>query len=169
MITYTSSRAAIADPRSGKAITGSPSAGRGRALAEVEAGLLDIAVYVGPLIDGVCSRYRDWIDWDYYRPLPRECGALPGEPPLLRLELAQNRTGLRDGGYIEIRISSQNRRVEADGGYYDGNNQPRHVIDGSLAWHEIDYQGLGQLIIIIYDRIVRQYAEQSRSTDGCPG
>lgn len=55
----------------------------------------------------------------------------------------------------------QEEVVEADGGYYDAYRQPRPVIEGSLRWHELNPQRLGQVLIMMYDRIIRDYREGS--------
>lgn len=132
---------------------------RSRLLAEVEARLLNAAVRVGPLINAVCSRYRDWIDLEHYRPRPRESAGLR-ERGLMNLTLSEDGGGLRDGGYIEIRILPDDQRVEADGGYFDAHHQPRQVIEGSVAWQELESGSLEQLIMLMHNRIVREYTSQ---------
>ncbi len=132
----------------------------------VESVLNDAAIYVGALIDGICSRSGKWVDWERYRPLfifrPG-----PDEGPVsgVSLALARNERGLRAGGFIEMHVLPKQRRVEANGGYYDEYNQPRPVIEGSLSWQELTYQGLGQTLLLMYDRIVKAYGERSGDVD----
>jgi len=76
---------------------------------------------------------------------------------IIRLELAENDHGLRAGGYIDICVLPEDRVIEADGGYYDNYRQPRPVIDGALRWHEVDPQRLGQVLLVMHNRIMREY------------
>ncbi len=128
--------------------------------------LSEATIHVGALIEGVCCRCGDWVDWERYRPLfifrPG-----PDEGPIsaVSLYLAGNERGLPAGGFIEMHVLPKQKRVEANGGYYDEYNQPRPVIEGSFGWQELTHQLLGQTILLMYDRIVKAYGERNAGTD----
>ena len=124
----------------------------------VESVLGDAIVHVGALIDGICCRYGDWVDWQRYRPhLTLSPGHDEGLMSVISLALAENDCGLRAGGFIEIRVLSKGKTIETNGGYYDDYNQPRSVIEGYLSWHEATRQRLGQALLLMYDRIMKAY------------
>lgn len=134
----------------------------GETVKEVESVLVDAALEVGSLIDAVCCRCGDWVDWQYYRPHPGTRGdGYMAAASIVRLALAENDRGLRAGGYVEIYILPEEKAVEADGGYYDEYHQPRQVIEGSLRWQDVDHQTMGQTLLLMYDRIMRQYLERT--------
>ncbi len=133
---------------------------------KVESVLSETTIHVGALIDAVCSRFGDWIDWERYRPhLMFHPG--PDQEPVsdISLALPGDEHGLRAGGFIEMHVLPKQERVEASGGYYDEYNQPTPVIEGSLSWQDLTYQRLGQTLLLMYDRIVRAYGERSARTD----
>lgn len=128
--------------------------------------LNDAAIHAGALIEGVCSRSGNWVDWERYRPHFIFCPG-PDEGPVsdISLTLAGSERGLRAGGFIEMHVLPKQRRVEANGGYYDEYNQPRPVIEGSLNWRDLTDQSLGQTLLLMYDRIVKAYGERSGEVD----
>ncbi len=140
--------------------------GDDREMLNVQSILLDAALEVGALIDAVCCRCGDWVDWQHYRPLPGIwAGNHDGPGSSIRLSLAEDIFGLRAGGYIEMCVVSEERVIEACGGYYDAYDQPKPVIDGSLRWHEVNHQNVGQALLVMYDRIIRAYLVREESDD----
>lgn len=134
----------------------------GEVPGDMAAVLVDAAVQVGALIDAVCCRIGDWVDFEHYHLHPgMSVGSGGDKATVVRLQLTENERGLRAGGYIEVRVMPQEKVVEADGGYYDAYRQPRPVIEGSLGWHELNPQSLGQVLIMMFDRIIRDYREDS--------
>ncbi len=132
----------------------------GEVPGDMAAVLVDAAVQVGALIDAVCCRIGDWVDFEHYRPHPGiAVGSRGDKATIVRLKLTENERSLRAGGYIEVRVMPQEKVVEADGGYYDAYRQPRPVIEGSLGWHELNPQRLGQVLVMMYDRITRDYRD----------
>ncbi len=128
--------------------------------------VVDAAVQVGALIDAVCCRSGDWIDWQHYRPHPRmSIGNHGVQDAVVRLMLTADERGLRDGGYIEVRVMPEEMVIEADGGYYDAYHQPEMVIDGSLRWHELNPQRLAQVLMLMHNRIMREYVAGARSEE----
>jgi hypothetical protein len=128
------------------------------ASGDIAAIVVDAAVQVGALIDAVCCRIGDWIDWQRYRPHPRmSIGNHGVQDAVVRLMLAADERGLRDGGYIEVRVRPEEVVIEADGGYYDAYHQPETVIDGSLCWHELNHQRLAQVLMLMHNRVMREY------------
>lgn len=141
----------------------------GGALGNVKSIVVDAAVEVGALIDAVCCRCGNWIDWEHYRPHQRVPARRIEDPDcVIRLALLGSDFGLRSGGYIEVHVLPGERVIEADGGYYDPHYEPKKVIDGSLHWHELDRQRLGQVLVGMFDRIMREYTDKEKS-DGNPG
>jgi hypothetical protein len=139
-----------------------------KALENVKSILVDAAVEAGALIDAVCCRCGNWIDWEHYRPHPVISAGRDEDPgSIIRLALPGSDFGLRAGGYIEMRVLPKERVIEADGGYYDPHREPRKVIDESLRWHELSRQRLGQVLVVMFDRIIREYMVKERS-DGSP-
>jgi len=133
---------------------------------DIAAILVDAAVQVGALIDAVCCRIGDWVDLEHYHPHPRmSVGNRGDKATIVRLTLMENERSLRAGGYIEVRAMPEEKVVEADGGYYDAYHQPKTVIDGSLRWHELNPQRLGQLLMMMYGRIMREYMARARSEE----
>ncbi len=131
---------------------------------DIAAILIDAAIQVGPLIDAVCCRIGDWIDWQHYRPHPRmSVGNRGVQDAVVCLALTEDERSLRAGGYIEMRVLPEERVIEADGGYYDAYHQPKAVIDGVLRWHELNPQGLGQILMLMHNRIMREYMVHERS------
>ncbi|MBN2100218.1 MAG: hypothetical protein JW753_11555 [Dehalococcoidia bacterium] len=136
--------------------------GSGETVKEIESVLVDVALEVGALIDAVCCRCGDWVDWQYYRPHPGTRGdGHIAAASIISLALAESDCGLRAGGYVEIYILPEEKLVEADGGYYDECHQPRQVIGGSLRWQEVDHQTVGQALLLMYARIMREYLGQT--------
>lgn len=132
----------------------------------VESMLGEAAVHAGALIDGVCCRFGDWVDWDRYRPLfSFRTGPDEGPVSAITLALAGNDHGLRAGGFIEMQVLPRQKRVEANGGYYDEYNQPRPVIEGSFGWQDLTQELLGQALLLMYDRIVKAYGERNARID----
>ncbi len=132
--------------------------GSRRCRASIAAVLIDAAIHVGALIDAVCCRIGDWVDWQHYRPHPEMCDGNSGDRGVIvRLTLTEDERSLRTGGYIEMRMMPREKVIEADGGYYDAYHQPKPVIDGHLGWHELDPQRLGQVLMLMYSRITREY------------
>ena len=137
-----------------------PERREGEVPGDMAAVLVDAAVQVGALIDAVCCRIGDRVDFEHYRPHPGTAAGNRGDKAtIVRLKLAENERGLPAGGYIEVRVMPQEMVVEADGGYYDAYRQPRPVIEGSLRGHELNPQRLGQVLIMMYDRIMRDHRE----------
>jgi len=131
---------------------------------DIAAIVVDAALQVGALIDAVCCRIGDWIDWQHYRPHPRmSIGNHGVQDAVVRLMLTADERGLRDGGYIEVRVMPEEMVIEADGGYYDDYHQPETVIDGSLRWHELNSQGLAQVLMLMHNRIMRECIAGARS------
>ena len=140
--------------------------GDDREMLNVQSILLDAALEVGALIDAVCCRCGDWVDWQHYRPLPGIwAGNHDGPGSSIRLSLAEDIFGLRAGGYIEMCVMREERVIEVCGGYYDAYDQPRPVIDGSLRWHEVNHQNAGQALMLVHDRIIRAYMVREESDD----
>ncbi len=136
----------------------------GGALGKVKSIVVDAAVEVGALIDAVCCRCGNWIDWEHYRPHHRVSAGKVEDPDcVIRLALPGSDFGLRAGGYIEVRVLPGERVIEADGGYYAPDYEPKKVIDGSFRWHEMDRQRLGQVLVGMFDRIMREYTEKEKS------
>lgn len=126
--------------------------------SDIAAILIDAAVHVGALIDAVCCRIGAWVDWQHYRPHPSMSdGSRGDQDTIVRLTLMEDERSLRGGGYIEIHVMPQEEVIETDGGYYDAYHQPRPVIDGALGWHEVDPQRLGQVLLVMHNRIMREY------------
>ena len=137
-----------------------------REALNVQSILVDVALDVGALIDAVCCRCGDWVDWQHYRPLPGVSAGSHGDlGSIIHLALADDIFGLRTGGYIEMRVVPEEKLIEARGGYYDAFDQPKPVIDGSLRWHEVNHQNVGQALMIIHDRIFRAYLVREESDD----
>ncbi|MDM7999564.1 MAG: hypothetical protein QUS33_06090 [Dehalococcoidia bacterium] len=132
----------------------------------VERTLNDVAIDVGALIDAVCCRCGDWVDWQHYRPLPgiRPNGSAASDY-IIRLALLDDIFGLRSGGYMEMRASLEGRIIEIYGGYYDAYDEPEPVIDGSLRWDEVSHQRLGQVLLWMYDRIIQAHMAREMSED----
>jgi hypothetical protein len=138
----------------------------GEVPGDMAAVLVDAAVQVGALIDAVCCRISDWVDWQHYRPHPRmSIGNYGVQDAVVRLMLTADERGLRDGGYIEVRVMPEEKVVEADGGYYDAYHQPETVIDGSLRWHELNPEKLAQVLMLMHNRIMREYVVHERSEE----
>ena len=132
--------------------------GDDREALNVQSILVDAALEVGALIDAVCCRCGDWVDWQHYRPHPGiRADKQTTSASIIRLALTEDVFGLRAGGYIEMRAVREERVIEACGGYYDAYDQPKPVIDGSLRWHEVNHQNVGQVLLLMYDRIFRAY------------
>jgi len=137
-----------------------------REALNVQSILVDAALDVGALIDAVCCRCGDWVDWQHYRPLPGiSAGNHDGPGSIIRLALAEDIFGLRAGGYIEMCAMPEHRVVEVCGGYFDAYDQPKPVIDGSLRWHEVNHQNVGQALILMHGRIIRAYMVREESDD----
>ncbi len=136
------------------------------ALDDIAAILVDAAVHVGALIDAACCRFGDWVDLEHYHPHPRMSFSDRGnKATIVRLTLTENERSLRAGGYIEVRAMPDEKVIEADGGYYDAYRQPRPVIEGSLPWYEVNQQRLGQVLMLMHDRIVREYMARAGSEE----
>jgi hypothetical protein len=134
--------------------------------SDIAAILIDAAIHVGALIDAVCCRIGDWVDWQHYHPHPRMSDGNRGDQDAtIRLALTETECGLRSGGYIEMRVVPEEKVVEADGGYYDAYHQPKIVIDGALRWHELNPERLGQVLMMMYGRIMREYMARARSEE----
>jgi len=137
-----------------------------REALNVQSILVDAALEVGALIDAVCCRIGDWVDWQHYRPHPGiRADSQSTVAPIIRLALAEDVFGLRGCGYIEMCVVREERVIEACGGYYDAYDQPKPVIDGSLRWHEVNHQNVGQALLVMYDRIIRAYLVRDESDD----
>ena len=133
---------------------------------DIAAILFDAAVHVGALIDAACSRLGDWVDLEHYHPHPgMSVGNREDKATIVRLTLRENERSLRAGGYIEVRAMPQEKVVEADGGYYDAYRQLRPVIEGSLGWHELNPQRMGQVLMMMHNRIMREYMVRGRSEE----
>jgi hypothetical protein len=131
--------------------------------SDIAAILIDAAIHVGALIDAVCCRIGDWVDWQHYNPHPRMSDGNRGDQDIIvRLTLTEDERSLRAGGYIEMRVMPEEKVIEADGGYYDAYHQRKTVIDGSLCWHELNPQRLGQVLMTMYGRIMREYMVHER-------
>lgn len=125
---------------------------------KIAAILVDTVIQVGPLIDAICCRVGDWVDWRHYRPLPGISGGSRDDPGLvIRLALSEDIFGLRYGGYIEVCVLSEEKIIKAYGGYYDAYDQPKPVIDGSLQWHVVTHDNVGQALLVMHDRIMRKH------------
>ncbi len=130
---------------------------------DIAAILVDAAVHVGALIDAVCCRVGDWVDLEHYHPHPRmSVGNRGDKATAVRLTLTEDERNLRTGGYIEVRVLPEEKVIEADGGYYDAYRQPRPVIEGCLRWQELNPQKLGQVLMMMYGRIMREYIAHAR-------
>jgi len=137
-----------------------------REALNVESILVDAAIDVGALIDAVCCRIGRWIDWQHYRPLPGTSAGGHDDPSsIIRLALPEDFFGLRAGGYIEMCVLREERVIEACGGYHDAYDQPKPVIGGSLRWHEVNHQSVGQALMLMHDRIFRAYLVRDESDD----
>lgn len=124
----------------------------------ISAILVDTVIQVGPLIDAICCRMGDWVDWRHYRPLPGIRGGRRDDPGLvISMALAEDILGLRYGGYIEVCVLSEEKIIKAYGGYYDAYDQPKPVIDGSLRWHEVTHDNVGQALLVMHDKIMRKH------------
>ena len=133
---------------------------------DVAAILFDAAVHVGALIDAACSRLGDWVDLEHYHPHPgMSVVNREDKAKIVRLTLREDERSLRAGGYIEVRAMPQEKVVEADGGYYDAYRQPRPVIEGSLDWQELNPQRLGQVLMMMHGRIMREYMARAKSEE----
>jgi hypothetical protein len=133
---------------------------------DIAAILVDAAVQVGALIDAVCCRVGAWVDLEHYHPHPRmSVGSQGDRATVVRLTLMEDERSLRAGGYIEVRAMPEENVVEADGGYYDAYHQPKTVIDGVLRWHELNPQRLAQVLILMHNRIMREYWVHERSDE----
>jgi hypothetical protein len=133
---------------------------------DIAAILVDAAVHVGALIDAVCCRFGDWVDLEHYHPHTRmSVGNRGDKATIVHLTLTENEQSLRAGGYIEVRAMPDKKVIEADGGYYDAYRQPRPVIEGSFPWYEVNQQRLGQVLMLMHDRIVREYMACARSEE----
>lgn len=135
-----------------------------QALREVKAILFNGAGKAGALIDAALCRCGDWIDWGRYRTHPVTSSVKHEDlSSIIRLMLPETDCGLRAGGYIELGVLGEQRLIEANGGYYDTCHEPKMVIGTSLPWHELNPQSLGQLILMMFDRITREYMDGGRS------
>jgi hypothetical protein len=133
---------------------------------DIAAIVVDAAIQVGALIDAVCCRIGDWVDWQHYRPHPRMSVGNHGvQDAVVRLTLMEDERSLRDGGYIEVCVMPEEMVIEADGGYYDAYHQPRPAINRSLRWHELNPQRLGQVLMSMHNRIMREYIAGARSEE----
>jgi hypothetical protein len=133
---------------------------------DIAAILVDAAVHVGALIDAVCCRVGDWVDLEHYHPHPRiSVGSRGDKATVVRLTLMEDDRSLRAGGYIEVRAMPEENVIEADGGYYDAYHQPKTVIDGTLRWHELNPQRLGRILMLMHNRIMREYWAHERSEE----
>ncbi|HWR70577.1 MAG TPA: hypothetical protein VN415_05925 [Dehalococcoidia bacterium] len=133
------------------------------ASGDIAAILVDAAVHVGALIDAFCCRVGDWVDLEHYHPHPgMSVGYRGNKATAVRLTLTEDERNLHTGGYIEVRVLPDEKVVEADGGYYDAYRQLRPVIEGSLGWHELNPQKLGQVLMMMYGRIMREYIAHAR-------
>jgi hypothetical protein len=131
--------------------------------SDIAAVLVDAAVHVGALLDAVCCRVGDWVDLEHYHPHPgMSAGYRGNKASTVRLTLTEDERNLRAGGYIEVRVLPEEKVIEADGGYYDAYRQPRPVIEGSLGWQELNPQKLGQVLMMMYGRIMREYIAHAR-------
>ena len=140
--------------------------GDDREALNVQSILVDAALEVGALIDAVCCRCGDWVDWQHYRPHPGiRADKHTTSASIIRLALTEDVFGLRAGGYIEMCVVPQEGVIEACGGYYDAYDQPKPVIDGSLRWHEVNHQNVGQVVLLMYDRIFRSYMVREETDD----
>jgi hypothetical protein len=129
-----------------------------KALLNIQSILVDASLEVGALIDAVCCRCGEWVDLHYYQPHPGTRGdGHMAAASIIRLALAENDCGLRAGGYVEMYIPPEEKVVEADGGYYDEYHQPQQVIEGSMRWQDVNHQTVGQALLLMYDRIMREY------------
>jgi hypothetical protein len=136
------------------------------AMPKVEPILIDAALQVGALVDAVCCRCGDWVDRRHYRSHPEiRTDNRTAATSIIRLALAENDRGLRAGGYIDICVLPREGVVEANGGYYDPYHQPKPVIEGSLRRQDVSYQAVGQLLIQMFERIVRAYMACETSDD----
>lgn len=136
------------------------------ALQTVKSTLVDAVLDVGALIDAVLCRCGDWVDWQHYRPLPgiREDNSAAADF-IIRLALGDDIFGLRCGGYIEMRAAREERTIEICGGYYDAYDQPEPVINGSLRWDEVNHQEVGQMLLLIHERVMRAHILRETSDD----
>ena len=138
-----------------------------KAPGDIAAILIDAAIQVGPLIDAACCRIGDWVDWQRYRPHPRMCDGSHGDKHIIIcLALTEDERSLPAGGYIEMRVMPEQKAIEADGGYYDTYHQPKTVIDGAVRWHGLNPQKLGQILMLMHNRIMREYMVHERSGEG---
>ena len=134
-----------------------------KAPGDTAAILVNAAVQVGALIDAVCCRIGEWVDLEHYHPHPgMSVGYRGDKATAVRLTLTEDERNLRTGGYIEVRVLPDKKVVEADGGYYDAYRQLRPVIEGSLGWQELNPQKLGQVLMMMYGRIMREYIAHAR-------
>jgi len=133
------------------------------ASGDIAAVLVDAAVHVGALIDAACSRLGDWVDLEHYHPHPgMSVVNREDKATIVRLTLREDERSLRAGGYIEVIAMPEKAVVEADGGYYDAYHQPKTVIEGCLGWHELSPQRLGQVLMIMHGKIMREYMARAR-------
>ncbi len=133
---------------------------------DIAAILVDAAVQVGALIDAGCCRIGEWVDWQHYHPHPgMSLGNGGNKATIVRLTLTEDERNLRAGGYIEVRVMPEEELIEADGGYYDAYDQPKTVVEGCLRWHEVNAQRLGQVLMMMYGRIMREYTARAKSGD----
>ena len=133
------------------------------AIGDVAAVLVDAAVNVAALIDAICCRVGEWVDLEHYHPHPgMSTGNRGDKATTVRLTLTEDERNLRTGGYIQVRVLPEEKVIEADGGYYDAYHQPRPVIEGCLRWHELNPRRLGQVLMMMYDRIMREYTVRTR-------
>lgn len=140
--------------------------GADEALQNAQSVVREATIQVGALIEGVCCRSGDWVDWERYRPhFLLHFGPDEGQVSAVSLALPEDGRGLRAGGFIEMHLLPKERTVEANGGYYDEYRQPRLVIEGSLSWQELTYQHLGQTLLLMYHRILKACGERSAGSD----
>ena len=130
---------------------------------DIAAIVIDAAIHVGALIDATCCRVGEWVDLEHYHPHPGMSAGYRGDKAsTVRLTLTEDERNLRTGGYIQVRVLPEEKVIEADGGYYDAYHQPRPVIEGCLRWHELNPRRLGQVLMMMFDRIMREYPVRTR-------
>ncbi len=131
------------------------------ALDDIRAILIDTAVQVGALIDGTFVDPRKKMRRRSFSPPATLTHNFDrkGEEETLYLALTKSNRGLHTGGYIELHLLSEKRVIKANGGYYDAWRHPRPVCEKSLSLHELDHQKLGQILVMIHNRVLREYAE----------
>lgn len=123
----------------------------------VKAIMADVAVQVGALIDGVGCKFAQIVDWQYYPPSTASASRSNSNDEMICFAITENEKGLHSGGYIELSLPPGEEVLRAKGGYYDTCYQPTAVYEKSLPLRRLDRQKLGQALMEVYDRVIREY------------